>query len=151
VKPTGRIVRRNREHGLIVLLDNTVEFRTQDRVRCGKPSALGNKWLSLHSHEAYSCPFGSLRIAKFARVGWNLAKVHLLNGLSPSRVAYLVCHGRGPRNGRPVDIQENECRILRRPRNYAGRFHLVPNATPVRRKIEMGRNEQEISIMVECH
>jgi hypothetical protein len=29
VKPTGRIVRGNREHGLIVFLDNTVEFRTQ--------------------------------------------------------------------------------------------------------------------------
>jgi hypothetical protein len=43
VKPTGRIVRRNREHGLIVLLDNTVEFRTQDLVRCGKPSAFGNE------------------------------------------------------------------------------------------------------------
>jgi hypothetical protein len=124
-------------------------LKTLSAVESPPPSEM--KRLSLHSHEVYSCPFGSLRIARFACVGWNLAKVHLLNGLSPSRVAYLDCHGRGRRNGRPVDIRENECRILRRPQNYAGRFQLVLNATPVRRKIEMGRNDQEISIMVECH
>jgi hypothetical protein len=48
MKPTERIVRRNREHGLTVLLDNTVEFRTQDRVRGGKPSASGDDVVSFH-------------------------------------------------------------------------------------------------------